>query len=197
MTNPLLENHVLPPFSAIEASHVAPAISQLIADNRAHLQQLLSGLTQPSWSNLAAPLESQGDKLDQAWAPVSHLNAVRNNDELRAAYNASIALLTEYGTEVSQNETLFNAYQQLANSDEYLQLSQAQKQSIDNALRDFRLGGVALSDDHKKRFGDIQQRLSELSTQFSNHVLDATQAWFKQFDNANALAGLPDRKSVV
>ena len=192
MTNPLLENHVLPPFSAIEASHVAPAISQLIADNRAHLQQLLSSLTQPSWNNLAAPLESQGDKLDQAWAPVSHLNAVRNNDELRTAYNASIALLTEYGTEVSQNETLFNAYQQLANSDEYLQLSHAQKQSIDNALRDFRLGGVALSDDHKKRFGDIQQRLSELSTQFSNHVLDATQAWFKQFDNADALAGLPE-----
>jgi len=192
MTNPLLESHVLPPFSAIEAAHVEPAISQIIQQSRAFLQNLLANLTQPSWSSLVAPLEEQGDKLDQAWSPVSHLNAVRNNDELRNAYNASIALLTEYGTELSQNEHLFKAYQQLADSADYKNLSQAQKQAVDNALRDFRLGGVALSDTDKKRYAEIQQRLSELSTQFSNHVLDSTQAWFKHFDTADALAGLPE-----
>jgi oligopeptidase A len=192
MPNPLLESHVLPPFSTIEASHVEPAVSQIINESRAYLQNLLANLSQPSWTTLAAPLEEQGDKLDQAWAPVSHLNAVRNNDELRQAYNASIALLTEYGTEISQNEQLYKAYQQLANSEEYKKLTQAQKQAVDNALRDFRLGGVALNDDKKKRYAEIQQRLSELSTQFSNHVLDSTQAWFKHFENASDLAGLPD-----
>lgn len=192
MTNPLLESHVLPPFSAIDAAHVEPAVSQIINESRVYLQNLLANITQPSWATLVAPLEEQGDKLDKAWSPVSHLNAVRNNDELRQAYNASIALLTEYGTELSQNEQLFNAYQQLADSDEYKNLTQAQKQSVDNALRDFRLGGVALSDDNKKRYAEIQQRLSELSTQFSNHVLDSTQAWFKHFENADALAGLPE-----
>ncbi|RYY73784.1 MAG: oligopeptidase A [Gammaproteobacteria bacterium] len=192
MTNPLLESHVLPPFSAIEASHVEPAVSQIINESRTYLQNLLANLSRPSWEALVAPLEEQGDKLDQAWAPVSHLNAVRNNDDLRQAYNASIALLTEYGTELSQNEQLYKAYQQLADSEEYKKLSQAQKQAVDNALRDFRLGGVALSDEKKKRYGEIQQRLSELSTQFSNHVLDSTQAWFKHFENASDLAGLPD-----
>ncbi len=192
MSNPLLESHVLPPFSAIEAAHVEPAVSQIINENRAYLQNLLTNLSAPTWANLVAPLEEQGDKLDQAWSPVSHLNAVRNNDELRNAYNASIALLTEYGTELSQNEDLYKAYQQLADSDEYKNLSQAQKQAVDNALRDFRLGGVALSAEHKKRYAEIQQRLSELSTQFSNHVLDSTQAWFKHFDNADSLAGLPE-----
>lgn len=192
MTNPLLESHVLPPFSAIEAAHVEPAVSHIINESRAYLQNLLANLTQPTWASLVAPLEEQGDKLDQAWSPVSHLNAVRNNDDLRNAYNASIALLTEYGTEMSQNENLFKAYQQLADSAEYKNLSQAQKQAVDNALRDFRLGGVALSDEHKKRYADIQQRLSELSTQFSNHVLDSTQAWFKHFEAADALAGLPE-----
>lgn len=192
MTNPLLESHVLPPFSAIEAAHVEPAVSHIINESRAYLQNLLANLTQPTWASLVAPLEEQGDKLDQAWSPVSHLNAVRNNDDLRNAYNASIALLTEYGTEMSQNENLFKAYQQLADSAEYKNLSQAQKQAVDNALRDFRLGGVALSDEHKKRYADIQQCLSELSTQFSNHVLDSTQAWFKHFEAADALAGLPE-----
>ncbi len=192
MSNPLLASHKLPPFSAIRAEHVEPAIRQLIDDGRAQLQSLLDGLSSPSWSNLAAPLEAQGDKLDQAWAPVSHLNSVANSDELRKAYTESIALLTDYSTEFSQNEKLYQAYQQLADSEEFAKLTQAQQQTINNALRDFRLGGVALNESDKKRFGEIQKRLSELSTQFSNNVLDATQAWFKQFDNAEALAGLPE-----
>lgn len=192
MTNPLLAIHTLPPFSAIVAEQVTPAISELIAQGRAQLQQLLADLPNPSWDTLVAPLEAQGDKLDQAWAPVSHLNSVANSDELRKAYTESVALLTDYSTEFSQNEALYKAYQQLADSKEFAQLTQAQQQTINNALRDFRLGGVALNDADKKRFGDIQKRLSELSTQFSNNVLDATQAWFKQFDNADALAGLPE-----
>ena len=192
MSNPLLETHELPPFSAIQPEHVEPAISQLIDANRKHLQALLSSLQQPTWDNLVAPLEAQGDLLEQAWSPVSHLNAVCNNDALRTAYNNSLALLTEYSTEVSQNTELYNAYQKLADSEEYAQLTQAQKQAVDNALRDFRLGGVALDGEQKKRFGAIQKRLSELSTQFSNNVLDATQAWFKHFTDAEALAGLPE-----
>ena len=192
MSNPLLETHELPPFSAIQPEHVEPAISQLIDANRNHLQALLSSLQQPTWDNLVAPLEAQGDLLEQAWSPVSHLNAVCNNDALRTAYNNSLVLLTEYGTEVSQNTELYNAYQKLADSEEYAQLTQAQKQAVDNALRDFRLGGVALDGEQKKRFGAIQKRLSELSTQFSNNVLDATQAWFKHFTDAEALAGLPE-----
>ena len=192
MTNPLLQAHVLPPFSAIEAAHVEPAVSKIISESRVYIENLLASLVKPTWETLVAPLEEQGDKLDQAWSPVSHLNAVRNNDELRQAYNASIALLTEYGTELSQNENLFKAYQQLADSEAYSKLSQSQQQAVNNALRDFRLGGVALNDDDKKRYAEIQQRLSELSNQFSNHVLDSTQAWFKHFATADALAGLPE-----
>lgn len=192
MSNPLLESHELPPFSAIKPEHVEPGVRALIDAGRHHLQQLLTQLDQPTWETLVAPLEAESDKLDQAWAPVSHLNSVRNNEDLRQAYNTSVGLLTEYSTEFSQNETLYQAYQQLADGPTYSDLSQAQRQTIDNALRDFRLGGVALDGEKKKRFGAIQKRLSELSTQFSNNVLDATQAWFKQFDDAAALAGLPE-----
>ncbi len=192
MANPLLETHELPPFSAIEPEHVEPAIRQLIDENRAHRERLLAGLSQPTWDNFVAPLEAEEDRLEQAWSPISHLNAVVNSEALREAYNASVALLTEYNTEVSQDKRLFEAFQAIADSPEYGELSQAQRQSIDYALRDFRLGGVALEGAAKKRYGEIKKRLSELSTQFSNNVLDATQAWYKHFTDQQDLAGLPD-----
>jgi len=192
MANPLLETHELPPFSAIKPEHVEPAIRQLIDENRAHRERLLDGLDQPTWDNFVAPLEAEEDRLEQAWSPVSHLNAVVNSEALREAYNASVALLTEYNTEVSQDRRLYEAFQAVADSPEYDQLSQAQRQSIDYALRDFRLGGVALEGEAKKRYGQIKKRLSELSTQFANNVLDATQAWYKHFTDPQDLAGLPD-----
>ncbi len=190
--NPLLSNAVLPPFSQIKPEHVEPAVRQLIDEGRTHLADLLAKLENPSWESLVAPLEAEDDKLERAFSPVSHLNAVANNPELRDAYNASIALLTEYSTEVSQNRELYQAYQALADSPEYQQLSTTQKKVVDNALRDFKLGGVALEGDDKKRYGDIVKRLSELSTTFSNNVLDATGAWYKHFDSAEPLAGLPE-----
>ncbi|UZJ43808.1 oligopeptidase A [Marinimicrobium sp. C6131] len=192
MANPLLETHELPPFSAIKPEHVEPAIRQLIEENRAHRERLLAGLSQPTWGNFVAPLEAEEDRLEQAWSPVSHLNAVVNSEALREAYNASVALLTEYNTEVSQDRRLYEAFQAIADSPEYDELNQAQRQSIDNALRDFRLGGVALEGEAKKRYGQIKKRLSELSTQFANNVLDATQAWYKHFTDPQDLAGLPD-----
>ena len=94
MTNPLLASHILPPFSAIAAEQVTPAISELIEQGRTQLAQLLADLPNPNWNTLVAPLEEQGDKLDQAWEPVSHLNSVANSDELRAAYTESVALLS-------------------------------------------------------------------------------------------------------
>jgi oligopeptidase A len=192
MHNPLLLANILPPFSDINAADVEPAITQLIVNSRTHLKNLLLNLSEPSWNSLVAPLEEEADKIDQAWSPVSHLNAVCNSDELRKAYTVSLALLTEYSTEISQYDPLFSAYEKLANGPHYVLLSQPQKQTIDNTLRDFRLGGVALSSENKKRFGAIQQRLSELSTQFSNHVLDATQAWFRHFETTEGIAGLPE-----
>ncbi len=190
--NPLLESHELPPFSAIQAEQVEPAIRQILDQNRLLLAQLLENKQGYNWDNLVAPLEAAGDRLDQAWSPVSHLNAVCNSESLRQAYTQSLALLTDYSTELSQNSQLYQAYEAIAQSPAFAQLNQAQQQAIRHALRDFRLGGVALSGEDKKRFADIQKRLSELSTHFSNNVLDATQAWHKHLEDATALAGLPE-----
>lgn len=192
MSNPLLEQHELPPFSAIEVQHIEPAINQLIDQGRELLKELMPNLKNIRWQNLIVPLEEQGDKLDQAWAPISHLHSVADSDQLRKAYTECIAKLTEYSTEFSQHVELYQAYLALSRSEEYSQLQQAQQQSIRNAIRDFQWGGVGLEGAAKQRYADIQQRLSELATKFANNVLDATQAWYKHFTDASALQGLPE-----
>lgn len=194
MTNPLLDNPVLPPFSAINASHVEPAIDAILADCRQTLKDVVSeALAQgASWNNLVAPLEEQDDRLGKAWSPVGHLNAVLNSEELRQAYTNSLSKLTAYSTEVGQNKALWQAYQSLADSASFDDLNRAQKTAVDHALRDFRLAGVDLPEQQKARFSELKQRLSELSTQFSNNVLDATQGWFKPIESVDELSGLPD-----
>ena len=193
MSNPLLQPYDLPPFSAIRAEHVKPAIEQILADSRNQVQALLA--TPPAqwtWSNLIEPLDDMGEKLSRAWSPVSHLNAVMNSPELREAYESCLPLLSQYYTELGQNQALFEAYQQLANSAQFATLDKAQQTIIEHALRDFRLSGIALPPEQQKRYGELQMRLSELQSTFSNQVLDATQAWTKEISDAAQLDGLPD-----
>jgi len=192
MTNPLLVESSLPQFSKIKADHVKPAVEQAIENCRQTLDKLLSENTVYSWDNLIAPLDDVDDFLSKLWSPVSHLNSVKNSDELREAYEACLPLLSEYGTFVGQHQGLFDAYQQIAKSAEFYKLDQAQQKVITNALRDFKLSGIALNDADKKRYGEIATRLSELGSQFSNNVLDATHAFTVNIEDKNELSGLPD-----
>ena len=188
--NPLLTPHTLPPFNDIRAEHVVPAIEKLLADGRSIVEDVVAS-GDYSWKGLVQPLDSYGEATSQAWSPVSHLNSVMNSPELRAAYQSSLGELSAYSTWFGQHQGLFTAYRALQDSDEYAQLNTAQKRAIDNTLRDFRLAGVDLPEEKKKRFGEIRARLSELSNQFSNNVLDATQAWHLDVERER-LAGLPD-----
>jgi len=192
MSNPLLQPTELPVFSAIKPEHIQPAIEQLITDNREQIKALLKDAGELNWNRLIAPLEALEDRLNQAWSPVSHMNSVVNSDKLREAYNACLPLLSEYGTEMGQSPELYQAYQAIADSEGFVQLNHAQQKSIENALRDFRLAGVALAEDKKQRYGDIKKRLSELTSKFSENVLDATQGWTKLIKNAEELAGVPE-----
>jgi oligopeptidase A len=191
MTNPLLTPSGLPAFSAILPQHVEPAIDQVLADNRAAVTRLLDTQQTYTWHGLVEPLEELSDKLRRVWSPVGHLNAVVNSPELRAAYNACLPKLSDYATELGQNERLYQAYQSIADGNEWADLDAAQKKIIENALRDFRLSGVALSGEKKARFKAIMQELSNLHAKFEENLLDATNAWHKQILDVNELAGLP------
>jgi len=192
MNNPLLENHPLPPFSLIKPEHVEPAIRQLLDESRKAIEARLEQGAPYTWDNLVEPLEDIDDRINRAWSPVGHLNAVVNSDALREAYNACLPILSEYATEVGQNDRLFQAYRALAEGAEFAALGQAQRKIIENALRDFRLSGVDLPEEKKQRFKAIAQELSKLGSQFQDNVLDATQGWSKHIEDESLLAGLPD-----
>ncbi len=191
--NPLLDFSGLPRFGQIEVEHVIPAIEQLLAENRRRLIELLSETNTPyTWDNILQPMQEMNDRLSRAWSPVSHLNSVKNSEDLRAAHEHCLPLLSEYHTELGQNTTLYNAVKSIADSDHYQSLSQAQKKIIQNNLRDFHLSAVDLEDDNKKRFKEIKQQLSKLKSSYENNVLDATNGWSETIGDPSLLAGLPD-----
>jgi oligopeptidase A len=190
MDNPLLQDATLPSFQAIRPEHVEPAVRQVLDDNRRTLARLLdSGAS--GWTGIVAPIERMQHRLARTWSPVGHLNGVVNGDDLRAAYNACLPLLTAYHTELAQDERLCAAYQHVRDTG-YDQLQPAQRQLIDNALRDFRLSGVALDAARKQRFKALMERLASVQAKFDENVLDATNAWSRAVDDAVELAGLPE-----
>ena len=191
MTNPLLTPTALPAFSKIEPQYIESAIKQLIQENRETVERVVN---QPhfTWENFILPLTEAGDRLNKVWSPISHLNSVKNSPELREAYQACLPLLAEYSTWVGQHQGLYEAYLQLKNSPEFADYTQAQKKAIENSLRDFKLSGISLPAEKQKRYGEIAARLSELNSQFSNNVLDATMGWEKIVEDVSLLKGLPE-----
>ena len=180
-----------PAFSAIEVDGIEATLDTLLEQCRQQVDSV-SSLRSPDWDTLMQPLGEVHNALSLFWSPVSHLNSVMNNDELREVYNRCLPKLSAYYTELGQNRDLYNATLALADSDGYQSLSAEQKQQIKHELRDFELGGVSLDDESKKRFSDIAQALSKLTTQFSDNVMDATNAWEKVLSDRADLEGLPE-----
>jgi oligopeptidase A len=187
--NPLLEEFTLPPFSRIKPEHVVPAIDTLLQQNRDEIHQLLQSVDKPDWKNFVEPIERLDDRLNRAWSPVSHMNSVVNSDELREAYNACLPKLSAYATEMGQNAELYRAYRAVQENDG--SLDPAQKKMLENILRDFHLSGVDLPPAKKQRYKEISERLSTITSKFSENLLDATHAWTKLITDESELAGLP------
>ncbi|WP_295387088.1 oligopeptidase A [uncultured Thiodictyon sp.] len=189
MSNPLLDLTGLPAFTQILPEHVEPALDARIAACRAEIARLTGTIEIPTWENFIEPLEEMDDTLNRTWSPVGHLNGVMNSDALRAAFNACLPKLSDYGTEVGQNEDLFRGYRTVAAQEH---LDPVQRKLLDNALRDFHLSGVDLPADKKARYKAISQELSQLTSKYAENLLDATNAWSKLVTAPEQLAGLPE-----
>ena len=186
--NPLLEFSGLPCFDRIKPEPVGPAIGELLAAARA----AVAAATQapPTWEAFVAPLEDANERLGRAWGQVAHLHAVMDAPPLREAYNASLPKVSQYWTELGQNQALFEKYKELAGSRSFAFLSQARKKIVENALRDFRLGGAELPPEKKQIYAAIQEELAKLSAKFSENVLDATNAFSIVVDEKR-ISGIP------
>lgn len=193
MDNPLLNQGPLPTFSNLLPELIEPALKQLLTENRHQLTELLKQPLPRTWDNLMIPLEEMDDRLTKMWSPVAHLHAVMESEALRAAYNACMPLLTEYHTDLLQNQTLYQAIQSIADSPELKRLNLAQSKVIEHELRDFRLAGVSLPPEAQARYAELQMHLSRICTQFSEHILDATHAWDLHITDRESLKGLPEQ----
>ena len=192
MNNPLLNFSGLPRFNEIKVEHITPAIEYLLAEQRAKQAELIADDRPPTWENFIQPLDDAGEQLWRTWSQIEHLNAVVNSPELREALHANLPKITEYRTEFAHNLALYAKYKTLADSPSFAQLSKTQRKIIQDALRDFRLGGAELPDADKARLKAVQEELALACTEFADHVLDSTNAYGLLIEQESELAGIPE-----
>jgi oligopeptidase A len=195
--NPLLNDAALPAFSGIRAAGVVPAIDAILADYQAGIDRLTGAGAAHDFDHVMLEQERLDQRLSRAWAPVSHLHAVADTAELRAAYEQAEEKITDFASGLGQNRALYAAVQAVADSPGFAQRARPERALVEHALRDFRLSGVALEEPARTRFRDIANELSKLTTAFANAVLDATDAWQEHIEDERDLAGIPESGRAV
>jgi oligopeptidase A len=189
MTNPLLAPEGLPDFASIRAEHVEPAVTAIVARHRETLAALIAQ-PEPTFVSLIEPFEDANHALARVWNSVQHLNAVLDEENFRAAHNKCRVTLADYHAEIGQNQALHDACLRIRDR-ESDGLDDAQLKLLDDLLRDFRLAGVALPPERKRRFRELMQELARLQSKFEENVLDATQDWTLEIRDEGELAGMP------
>jgi oligopeptidase A len=193
--NYLLHVKGIPDFSKIKVEDIKEAVVYQIEQCKVKVDSTIKQLEKTqdyTYDSLVAPIESEEHKLNSLWSPVSHLNSVMNSDELRVVHDECLPLLSDYDTYVGQHEGLFKAYKKLYESDGFTKLPSDKKKYIQNVMRDFRLSGIALNSEKKVKYGELVSRLAQLSSTFSNNVMDATLNWKKIVTDKNDLKGIPE-----
>lgn len=190
--NLFLQAHTHPLFSQFKAEDIVPAVETVIAENTKQLQQIVRQNDEPAWESVLLPLSQLDNRLKKVWSPIQHLNSVKSTPEWRVAYEACLPKLTDYSQQLTQNKRLYQLIQQIADSQQFSRLSAPQQQVIKNHLRDFKLAGIHLEGEAQAHFNQLQKDLEQLSTQFSNNVLDATDNWSFLVDTASELSGVPE-----
>ena len=182
----------LPTFSNIDDATIVCRLQALLDQQRQRLAALLAEIEQPDWDNLIAPLEEMADEVRQFWSPIGHLHNVADREALRTAHNEAVALLSEYATELAQNQALYECHVCIQDSAAFNDFDAARKKVIENALRDFRLGGISLPEDAQKKVKALSIELAQLGARFQENVLDSTQAFKLEVKERERLAGLPE-----
>jgi len=190
-TNPLHLSGTLPRFDLIEPSHVEPGIRELLAELALRFEELEAKL-EPSWTGLIEPLEAISERLGYAWGLVGHLMGVKNSDALRVAHAAVQTEVVTFGLRLAQSRPIFEGLEALRAGSDFAALAAPQRRIVETLVREAKHAGVGLDETARTRFNAIQAELAELGTRFSNHVLDATQAFAMWISDPADMAGVPE-----
>ncbi|MFM7140778.1 MAG: M3 family metallopeptidase, partial [Alphaproteobacteria bacterium] len=189
-TNPLLDTSGLPAFDRIRPEHVVSAVRVLLADLSAELERAETSAS-PDWSRSVEPIERIGDRLSRAWGTVGHLMGVKNSPELRKAHDEVQGEVVAFSMRMGQSKSLYRAFKALRDGAGFASLDPAQQRIVTSLVRDAELAGVGLEGERQERFNRIQAEMAEVSTRFSNNVLDATKAWSLLLRSRDEVEGLP------
>lgn len=187
-----LPNSLFPDFSAVVAKDINPVVEHILQQHAKLLHELLQSDETPNWSNFIAPLDDLEDCFEQIWSAISHMHAVKCEDDLRMAYEEALAKVSEYFTKVSQNADLYHKIQVIADADDFKNYSIAQQKIITNQIRDFKLAGVHLDDAEKHKLLELKQLLSQLTTKFEQNIMDATDSFTHTITDKSELSGIPE-----
>ena len=189
--NPLLISTGLPAYDQIQAEHIVPAVHKWLQRCR-DILSTLEASAEATWASLMQPLEEIDLLFEYGWSPVGHLLSVANSDELRVAHDEVMPQVVTFGLELRQSEAVYRRLLAIRSSSEWMGFSSARQRIIARMIQNAEQSGISLSGKDRERFNEIEQELSQLSNDFSNHLLDATKAWFLDMTNVTEIVGLPE-----
>src|SRR5579872_4735987 len=189
--NPLLSVQFRIPFDRIQATDVQPAASELLRDARTRLQAIAAEPSARSFANTMGALDELTEPLDYAMGVVRHLESVATYPELRAAFNAVQPEVSAFYSGIPLDEGLWKGLKGYAATPEGIGLTGARRRFLDKTIDTFRRHGADLDPAGKKRLEEIDVELTQITTKFSENVLDSTNAWELIVASEADLAGLP------
>lgn len=189
--NPLVQTEGLPKFNLIEPDHVVPAVRHLLEQFERQISEIEQTL-EPTWEGLLQPLEEMDLGWEYAWGPVSHLLGVKNTEALREAHKSVLSEVVAFGLRVSQSQAIYKGLRELRDGQGWTHLDGVQRRIVERQLRSAEHAGVGLEGEAKTRFNEIADQLSKNSTDFSNHVLDATKAFTLDISDPQDADGWPE-----
>ena len=191
--NPLLNRHeIIPSYHLIKAEHVAEAVEVMASEVEKAVLKIESSDQLPSWQSVIEPLNLAEDWYARVWAPISHLNMVKNQDDLRVAYSNAQPKVVALGLKIEQSKKLYEKYKAIRNSAEWQNLDNGQKRAIEKRILSAELSGISLEGKVRERFNEIERQLSNLGTEFSNNVLDSTKDFKLVISSQAECGGLTD-----
>ncbi|WP_048947316.1 M3 family metallopeptidase [Kingella kingae] len=180
-----------PRYNEIRVDDIKPAMQTAMSEAREQIAQIK---TQPetTWLNTVETLTDITERVGRIWGVVAHLNSVVDTPELRAVYNELMPEVTVFFTEIGQDIELYERFKAIKNAPEFAKLDNTKQTKLAHDLRGFVLSGAELSPEKQAEFAKLQMESAQLSAQFSQNVLDATDDFALYFDDESSLQGLPD-----
>ena len=191
MSNPLVDIDLVPDFSRIKAAHVVPAVDQLLEQSKAGLEAVANHDGPRTYDNTMAALENATLGLEKASAAIEHLESVATDGDFRAAYNATKPRIAQFFSSIPLHDGLWRALVDFSNGAEATKLDPTRRRFLETTMDDFRRHGAGLPAQDKTRLEAINLDLANLTTQFAQNVLDATNAYELVLDTEERLTGMP------